>query len=465
MSLAVFTDSTTAQASPALTCRPTSGSSTNTTSVNSCCAWSVMPTVATLPATRTHSCVFAYFKSEGMLAIKLLSQGVGGRSIRFSINWLRDEHRGGALATDFDLHGRAGLRKCRRHIAHANADAKRRTLRATGDLADLSCTRTRAPDCIVRARWSGPVGHLERHELLGRALRLLLGENGATDEFALVQGHKEAHPGLDAGGVPIQFVAVERVTHFRAQRVARAKTGRLQPVWLAGSEQLIPNRLDALARGNDFKSILARVTGAPNPERLPGQAEAGNLVLLQVCHPRHDRAARGRAGKTGVDEFHYARALHGHRARCVGSVLELHLAVLGERGQLRFQPGHVVVNAGGIDDQQILVGLKPIRVEIIDDSAALVAHQRVLALTGRQLAEVVGEGMIEESLRAGAADQDLAHVRDVKHAGCLAHGQVLVGDAGVLHRHLPAAEFDELAAQPLVSRVKRRAFHAQAFTY
>src|ERR1039458_2147313 len=153
MSLAVFTDSTTAQASPALTCRPTSGSSTNTTSVNSCCAWSVMPTVATLPDTRTHSCVFAYFKSKGMLAIKQLRQAVGGRSIRFSINWLRDEHRGSVLAADFDFHGRAGLRECRRHIPHADADAKRRALRATGDLSDLSRSRTRAPDGIVRARW------------------------------------------------------------------------------------------------------------------------------------------------------------------------------------------------------------------------------------------------------------------------------------------------------------------------
>src|ERR1035438_8361113 len=192
MSLAVFTDSTTAQASPALTCRPTSGSSTNTTSVNSCCAWSVMPTVATLPDTRTHSCDFAYFKSKGTLAMKPLSQGVGGRSIRFSINWLRDEHRGGALATDFDLHGRAGLSNCWWHIAHANADTKRRALRATGDLSDLRRPRTRAPDGVLWARWGRPVGHLECHELLGRAFRLLVGQNRAADELALVQSHKEA---------------------------------------------------------------------------------------------------------------------------------------------------------------------------------------------------------------------------------------------------------------------------------
>src|SRR5215831_20132546 len=69
MSLAVFTDSTTAQASPAFTLRPVSGNSTKTTSVNSCWAWSLTPTVAIPPATRAHSCDFAYLKSAGTLLI------------------------------------------------------------------------------------------------------------------------------------------------------------------------------------------------------------------------------------------------------------------------------------------------------------------------------------------------------------------------------------------------------------
>src|SRR5271170_7858508 len=73
MSLAVFTDSTTAQASPAFNLRPTSGSSTKTTSVNSCCAWSLMPTVAVSPLTRTHSWDFVYFKSVGTLLINFPS--------------------------------------------------------------------------------------------------------------------------------------------------------------------------------------------------------------------------------------------------------------------------------------------------------------------------------------------------------------------------------------------------------
>src|SRR6266850_2745402 len=103
MSLAVLTDSTTAQDSPALNFLPGSGNSTNTMSVSSCCAWSVMPTVASAPDTRTHSWDFAYFKSAGMLAIAQLSQGLHTRSMSFSINWLCHHHGRGTLPADFNF--------------------------------------------------------------------------------------------------------------------------------------------------------------------------------------------------------------------------------------------------------------------------------------------------------------------------------------------------------------------------
>ena len=46
----------TAATLPAVICAPTFGSSTKTTSLNSDCAWSEMPTVARSLSTRTHSC-------------------------------------------------------------------------------------------------------------------------------------------------------------------------------------------------------------------------------------------------------------------------------------------------------------------------------------------------------------------------------------------------------------------------
>ena len=69
MSLAVLTDSTTAQGSPAVSSRPRSGNSMNTSSVSSSWAWSEIPMVAVSPSTLTHSWELAYFRWVGMSAI------------------------------------------------------------------------------------------------------------------------------------------------------------------------------------------------------------------------------------------------------------------------------------------------------------------------------------------------------------------------------------------------------------
>src|SRR5215472_1851410 len=129
MSLAVFTDSTTAQASPAFTLRPTSGNSTNTISVNSCCAWSVMPTVAVSPLARTHSCDFVYFKSEGILLINFTGDYADGANSQSKsrpllwlfVNRLRHDGRRITFAANFNFNL---LSHSGRNITHADANAK-----------------------------------------------------------------------------------------------------------------------------------------------------------------------------------------------------------------------------------------------------------------------------------------------------------------------------------------------------
>ena len=58
---------------------------------------------------------------------------------------------------------------------------------------------------------------------------------------------------------------------------------------------------------------------------------------------------------------------------------------------------------------------------------------------------------------SGPVDVELAHVRDVEEADPLADGPVLLEDAGVLDRHLPAAEVDQLRAELAVQVVEGRA--------
>ena len=95
----------------------------------------------------------------------------------------------------------------------------------------------------------------------------------------------------------------------------------------------------------------------------------------------------------------------------------------------------------------------------------LVREQRVLRLAGRDPVEVVREEALQQLERARAFDLDLAHVGDVEHAGVGANRAVLLDDALVLHRHLPAGEGDHPRAERDVPVVKwcalKRLRHAE----
>ena len=81
-----------------------------------------------------------------------------------------------------------------------------------------------------------------------------------------------------------------------------------------------------------------------------------------------------------------------------------------------------------------------------------------MPLTGREFPHVVSERGVEKCFGRGTAHEDFAHVADVEHARRATHRVMLVGDAGVLNRHLPAAELDELAAELLMPFKERSAF-------
>ena len=64
--------------------------------------------------------------------------------------------------------------------------------------------------------------------------------------------------------------------------------------------------------------------------------------------------------------------------------------------------------------------------------------------------------MLDRGQRVRAGDLDLPHVADVEQPGARAHGHVLVDDAGVFDRHVPAAELDHAGAERAVPGVERR---------
>src|SRR5215470_18402178 len=103
MSDAALTDSTTPQASPASTLRPTAGSSMNTRSPSASCAWSVMPTVnAPSGSARTHSWLSVYLSSAGTFMTHSPDR-LGNEYLAVAHERRLDHARGEQLAANLDV--------------------------------------------------------------------------------------------------------------------------------------------------------------------------------------------------------------------------------------------------------------------------------------------------------------------------------------------------------------------------
>src|SRR5580704_17211504 len=97
-------------------------------------------------------------------------------------------------------------------------------------------------------------------------------------------------------------------------------------------------------------------------------------------------------------------------------VSEAEFLVARKFRRLRLHPCDIGIDTRRVDDEKKHVTAKAEDVEIVDNAAALVAHERVLADAGGELIDVIREKMIEEFHRSRAADSDFAHVRDVENA-------------------------------------------------
>jgi len=105
-------------------------------------------------------------------------------------------------------------------------------------------------------------------------------------------------------------------------------------------------------------------------------------------------------------------------------------------------PLEVLLTSGGVDaDEQAARG-EAVDDDVVDDPAALVAERGVLRLAVLALRQIVGDQPLRGLQRAGAFEDDLAHVADVEDAGALAHGEVLLDQALVLHGHVEPGKLD-----------------------
>ena len=115
--------------------------------------------------------------------------------------------------------------------------------------------------------------------------------------IALFERDEESEPRLYWRGVLVQLMSVERITDFRAQRVARAEARRLQAILMANGQRLLPDSRDRLRRGYNFEPIFARVASAANIDGGGIKHERRHFVLLQIrCAGHEGGADRAMAG-------------------------------------------------------------------------------------------------------------------------------------------------------------------------
>jgi hypothetical protein len=116
----------------------------------------------------------------------------------------------------------------------------------------------------------------------------------------------------------------------------------------------------------------------------------------------------------------------------------------------------VLGDVGGVHDEKKVFLGQAIDEEIVDKGARGAHQARVMRLTDLQLRRVVARDLLDRVERIAPGDLDLAHVADVEDPRPLADGKVLGHDAGILDRHVPAAETDHLGARGAMAGVERR---------
>ena len=138
----------------------------------------------------------------------------------------------------------------------------------------------------------------------------------------------------------------------------------------------------------------------------------------------------------------------------VGGVLDPDPVQVQPRGELP-QPGPVVLVAA---DEAERIGAEPEHGRVVEHPAGLVADRGVHDLAGGELADVAGDGRLQQRLGVGAHHLELPQRGEVRHHRAFAARPVFVDRAVAVEAggQPVAAVFGQLPGQPGPARLERR---------
>ena len=206
----------------------------------------------------------------------------------------------------------------------------------------------------------------------------------------------------------------------------------------------VPNFRRIRRREENFHAIFTGITGARDR-----QFGSIPIEILDLVSRRQFR----RAPEKLIEELNYFRPLHRQSGAARAAILKLNPVV-----EMLLQPGEIFLGARGVDHEKEFLIRRAINDQVIDDSTALVQQKSILAGADFELVDVVGQHAIQPTRGRRTRRRQLTHVRNIEDADVVPHRLMFLGNAGVLHRHEPAAERNNLRAQLAVLLIKRSGF-------
>ncbi len=170
---------------------------------------------------------------------------------------------------------------------------------------------------------------------------------------------------------------------LQAQRVACGQAGRRG----AAAHDLVPHGRCVAGIDEQLDAVLAGVARAAD------QGLAAEDDPAQRGHAYGQRRVGDRLHDLARD-----RALYGEHRVGVLTVCDLDVEAVG----VRAHPREVRVVVGGVRDRQVAVRTEAVREEVVQHAAVLVAQQRVLRATDRELGDVVGMDALQVGLGVGS---------------------------------------------------------------
>ena len=291
----------------------------------------------------------------------------------------------------------------------------------------------------------GAVGKLNAHKPAPQPLRLHCGKCvSAYESSRLVKFDKEGQPSFQRGDVVGEFVAVQRQSYLETESVATAETA-----WrnFAACHEGVPDFDNYVGAGVYFKSVLAGVAGTAYKE----SAAVGQCCFLECVE--------GEVGAVYAEHvFHYIlgeRSLYGKFGEFVAQIVYLYI----ESFSTFVHPPDVLVDIGGVYNEQKVVFAAPVHQQVVDCAAVRVQHHAVENLAVRSSGNVVCEYVVHKFFGIGTGHKHFAHVAHIEYTAGVAHGVVFLRYSGVLYRHVESCKRSHLRAESHMARVKAGLFY------